>query len=174
MKIDKIEVGPLGTNCYLLSFENEILVIDPGDEFEKIKEKIGDKTIMGIIVTHYHFDHIGALDELKDFAKCKIYDFKNLKTGNNKIEKFEFETIFTPGHKEDLISIYFEKENALFCGDFIFENSIGRWDLEGGNFREMQESIENILKYPDEMTIYPGHGDITTLKRERRNLEAYL
>jgi glyoxylase-like metal-dependent hydrolase (beta-lactamase superfamily II) len=174
MKIEKIEVGPLYTNCYFLKKDNHLIVIDPGDDFEKIKNNIKNFVVDGIIVTHYHFDHVGALVELKKYTNAKVYDFKSLKEGNNQIGNFTFEMIRTPGHKEDLISIYFKEEKALFCGDFIFENSIGRTDLEGGNFKEMQKSIERILKYPDDIKIYPGHGNSTTLLKEKRNLESYL
>ena len=65
-------------------------------------------------------------------------------------------------------------DNNLFCGDFIFENGIGRFDLEGGNFNDMQKSILKILKYDPSITIYPGHGDPTTLKKEISNLKNYV
>jgi len=174
MKIDSIKVGMLATNCYILTLNDNTIVIDPGDEFEQIKERLEGKKVIGIIITHYHFDHIGALDELNKYTNAKVYDFTNLEEGNYQIEDFEFKVIATPGHKEDLISIYFEKEKLLFCGDFIFEGTIGRCDLRGGDFGEMQKSIRKILEYPNNMTIYPGHGNVTTMQRERRNLEQYL
>lgn len=174
MEIKRIVVGQLETNCYVLKIENEVLIIDPGDNPEKIVYEIGDAKVTGIIVTHYHFDHIGALDKIKNFYKTKVYDFHNMKEEIVKIENFEFEVIYTPGHKDDLISIYFKNEKALFCGDFIFENSIGRCDLEGGDFFDMQRSIEKILKYPLETTVYTGHGNFTSLQNEKHNLEQYL
>lgn len=174
MKIECIQVGILGTNCYILSKNDKVLVIDPGDDAKEIKKVIGKREVVGIIVTHYHFDHIGALNEIKQWSKATIYDYISLNEGMNKIDEFEFETIFTPGHKEDSISIYFKKEKALFCGDFIFENSIGRFDLEGSNFRDMKKSIKKILTYPMDMKIYPGHGDRTTLNSEKNNLESWL
>lgn len=174
MKIESIRVGMLGTNCYILGKNDKVLVVDPGDEADKIKSIIGKRKVVGIIVTHYHFDHIGALNEIKQWSGANIYDYINLEEGMCKIDDFEFETIYTPGHKEDLISIYFKDEQALFCGDFIFENSIGRFDLEGSNFRDMKKSIRKILTYPMEMKIYPGHGDATTLAHEKNNLESWL
>ena len=174
MKIESVQVGMLGTNCYILGKNDKVLVVDPGDEADKIKRVIGKRKVVGIIVTHYHFDHIGALNEIKQWSGANIYDYINLEEGMCKIDDFEFETIYTPGHKEDLISIYFKDEQALFCGDFIFENSIGRFDLEGSNFRDMKKSIRKILTYPMEMKIYPGHGDATTLANEKKNLESWL
>lgn len=174
MTIESIQVGMLNTNCYILGIDNEVLVIDPGYNFEGIKKIIGNRVVAGIIITHYHFDHIGALDELKEYSSAKVYDYSNLNEGINKIGLFGFECIPTPGHKEDLISIYFKKENVLFCGDFIFEGTIGRCDLDGGNFEEMKKSIKKILTYPLDMTIYPGHGELTTLGREKDSLEYWL
>ena len=174
MLIETIKVGMLGTNCYILGIDNEVLVIDPGYDFEGIKKIIGNRKVVGIIITHYHFDHIGALDELKSFSNAEVYDYSNLKIGINEIGVFNFECIHTPGHKEDLISIYFKKENILFCGDFIFEGTIGRCDLDGGDFKEMKKSIEKILTYSLDMIIYPGHGNYTTLGREKDSLEYWL
>lgn len=174
MKIDCVKVGYLQTNCYILNIDNEVIIIDPGDEKDKIKECILNKKVSGIIITHYHFDHIGAMDELVKETNAKIYDYNNLKDGKNKIGPFSFECIYTPGHKEDLISLYFRDVNSLFCGDFIFEGTIGRTDLHGGNFKDMQKSIEKILKYADNLIIYPGHGNKTTLGKERDNLKRYL
>ena len=174
MKIDIIKVGMLETNCYILDIDRNVLVVDPGYESDKIKETIGNRKVAGIIVTHYHFDHIGALDDIKSYYKVNVYDYSNLKNGLNKISNFEFEMIPTPGHKEDLISIYFKEYKSLFCGDFIFEGTIGRYDLDGGDFNKMKESIKNILTYPLNTNIYPGHGNKTTLENEKKNLEYYL
>lgn len=168
MKIDRVIVGELKTNCYLIEINGKILIIDPGDEADKIINKIGNRHVVGIIVTHYHFDHIGALDILKNKYNVMVYDINNLSEGENKISDFNFNVIYTPGHKEDAITIYFVKENIMFTGDFIFRDSIGRCDLPGGNLEEMIKSIEKIKTYGDSL-IYPGHGDKTTLKYEINN-----
>lgn len=173
MKIEILQVGYLETNCYILSKENEVLIIDPGDDAGRIMETIGKREVKGIIVTHYHDDHIGALSELEKRYKVNIYDIYNLIEGKNVIGNFEFLTIKTPGHKEDAICIYFEDEGVLFSGDFIFKGTIGRWDLEGGNFKEMKQSIAKIVEYPDDLIVYPGHGERTTLKEEKANLERW-
>lgn len=166
MQITKVIVGPIETNCYLLEKENQVLVIDPGEEAEKIKRIIGKKQVVGIVITHYHFDHIGALETLKETYSVPVYDIHTLKEGENQIGPFPFEMILTPGHKEDLITLYFKDEQVMFVGDFIFKGSIGRIDLPGGDWKEMETSIEKIKKYPKEITIYPGHGDETTLAYE--------
>ncbi len=174
MEIKTVQVGMLETNVYILNNEGNALIIDPGDEIERIVDALGDLNLIGIIITHYHFDHISALDDLVKLKNVKVYDFHNLKEGKNKIGNFEFMMIKTPGHKEDSISIYFEEEKLLFCGDFIFQGSIGRWDFHGGDISEMKKSINKILEYPEEIKIYPGHGGATTLKDEKENLEKYI
>ena len=174
MKIDVICVGELECNCYLLSIGNKVLVIDPGDDADKIMNVIGNRDVVGIIVTHYHFDHIGALEELKNKYNVTVYDNKNMIEGDNKIDVFDFEVIHTPGHKEDLITIYFKDNSCMFCGDFIFKDSIGRCDLPGGNINKMIDSISKIKKYDYDVMIYPGHGENTTLGYEISNNMYFL
>jgi glyoxylase-like metal-dependent hydrolase (beta-lactamase superfamily II) len=163
MKINKVVVGPLETNCYILEEKNKCLVIDPGAEYDKIKKVIDDKVVVGVIVTHYHFDHIGALNY---FDKSLILDRKNLEEKEYNIDNFKFEVIYTPGHKEDLITIYFKEDKVMFTGDFIFNNSIGRIDLPGGNYNDMLNSLNKMKKYDKNIIVYPGHGDKTSLKDE--------
>ncbi len=166
MKITRLVVGPIETNCYLLEKENQVLVIDPGEESERIKKTIGDKKVIGVVITHYHFDHIGALKDLTSFYQVPVYDRTSLQEGMNQVGLFTFEMIPTPGHKEDLISIYFKEEKAMFVGDFIFQGSIGRMDLPGGNEVDMKHSLDKIKQYPKDITIYPGHGEKTSLQEE--------
>ena len=163
MKIDRQVVGILETNCYIISKNNNCLIIDPGDEYDKIKKIIGNKKVVGVIITHHHFDHIGAL---KYFDKDLMFDKNNLAEKEYNIANFNFEVIFTPGHKEDSITIYFKEENIMFTGDFIFKGAIGRTDLEGGNMKDMIDSLNKMKKYPKNTIIYPGHGNKTTLLDE--------
>ena len=163
MKIDKVIVGPLETNCYVLSINNKCIVIDPGDEYNKIKKVINDREVVGVIITHHHFDHIGAL---KYFDRELLLDKSNLEEKEYNIDNFNFEIIYTPGHKEDSITIYLKKENIMFTGDFIFKGTIGRMDLPGGSYKDMQESLNKISKYDRNIKIYPGHGEETILKNE--------
>jgi len=163
VKINRVIVGELNTNCYILEKDNEVIIIDPGDEYNKIKSLIKDKKVIGIIVTHYHFDHIGALS---NFDKSIIYDKNNLEEKENKIGNFIFNIIYTPGHKEDSITIYFKEEKIMFTGDFIFKGAIGRTDLPGGNYKDMLDSLNKMVRYDENIKIYPGHGDSTYLYDE--------
>ncbi len=174
MKIEVVKVGSLETNCYILKIKDEVLVVDPGAEVEKIISHLGKSKVRGIIITHHHFDHDGVALELAMRTHTDIYDYHNLKVGKKTVGLFTFDVIATPGHKDDSISILFRDENVMFCGDFIFKSSIGRWDLQGGNFIEMKKSIMKILGYDDSIVLYPGHGETTILKDERGNLQKYL
>ena len=162
MIIKRIKVGYLETNCYILIKENNALIIDPGDEYEKIKNQIENLNVLAILITHHHFDHVGALEYFKN---TKIIDCKSEKKQYN-IKNFKFEIIETKGHTNDSISFYFKEENIMFVGDFVFKESIGRTDLETGNNEEMKKSIKKIKTFPEETTLYPGHGEETTLKNE--------
>lgn len=174
MKIETVVVGELETNCYVITKSNHVLIIDPGDDEKNILEKVGNKRVDGVIITHHHFDHVGALEEVLKVANCKSYDFSNLKEGENTIGEFTFKVIYTPGHKDDSICLYFKDEKILFSGDFLFKDTIGRWDLEGGSLDELKESIIKISRYPDDLILYPGHGDKTTLGAEKNNFGKYL
>lgn len=157
MIIDRLILGSLATNCYILTINNDCIVIDPADDYDKIKKKICGKNILGTIVTHHHFDHVGALNYFD-----KVYDINNLKEGINTLGTFNFEVIYTPGHTNDSICIYFKKEKIMFVGDFLFKDGIGRVDL-GGNILDMKNSLVKINKYDKDITIYPGHGDKSKL-----------
>lgn len=165
MEIKKVIVGPLETNCYILKNNNECLVIDPGADFPKIKNEIGENKVVGCLVTHFHQDHIEALEELLSYYNVEINNINN----NN----FNFIMLETPGHTFDSRTFYFPKEKIMFCGDFLFKNGIGRTDL-GGNQKDMINSLHEIEKYDDEITIYPGHGPSTTLGQEKRNFSLYI
>lgn len=169
MKIERVVVGYLRCNCYILDINGKVLVIDPGDEFKKIDKVINGREVVGVIVTHHHFDHDGCVKDIINKYGCKLYDKNNLSEGVNKISCFSFDVIYTPGHKEDLITIYFKRDKVMFCGDFIFHDSIGRWDMEGGNVRDMFLSIDKIKKYDRDIVVYPGHGEKTTLGYEMDN-----
>lgn len=168
MEIKKVIVGDLEENCYILTEKDECLVIDPGSEFDKIKEAIGDKKVLGVLITHHHFDHVGALKEVLENYDTTVYDFHNLKEQEYKIGPFTFEVIFNPGHTDDSISFYFKENKIMFVGDFVFLESIGRCDLEGGSYKKMTESIDKLTQIKENITLYPGHGLKTTLDYEKR------
>jgi len=169
MIVKKIKVGYLRTNCYILIDGNCTIIVDPGDEYEKIKEETKNLNIQAILITHYHFDHVGALNKFKNI---EVYDYKKVNK-KIKLKNFEFEIIETKGHTSDSVSFYFEKEKIMFVGDFVFQNTIGRTDLETSNYKELIKNIKKIKEYPNIIKIYPGHGNDTTLEQEIKNNEFF-
>lgn len=163
MEIKTLKVGYLQTNCYIIINNNKALIIDPGDEGELIRKNIKGLDLQAILITHSHFDHIGAL---KHFENTKVYDDKNLEEKEYKLIDLKFNVIKTKGHTNDSISFYFKNQNIMFTGDFVFEGTVGRTDLETGNMEEMKKSIEKIKEYPLNTIIYPGHGNKTVLEKE--------
>lgn len=163
MKIEKVIVGPLDTNCYILSKNNKCVIIDPGDNFKLIKAKVNNKEVVTILITHFHFDHIGALDELLNYYHVKVNEYEKLP--NMKVIK-------TPGHTKDSVSYYFPEFNVIFCGDFIFKDAFGRLDL-GGDAKDMLHSLEKLEKYDKKIHLYPGHGESSTLEKEISNFNDY-
>lgn len=166
MKIKIIKVGYLETNCYILEKNNEVLLVDPGDNGDLILDYLKEKKLLAILITHNHFDHVGALDDILDNYNVDVYGKNNLKEDEYILGSFKFKAIFNPGHTSDSVSYLFD--NYLFCGDFIFKNSVGRWDLSTGSYNDLIDSIAKIKKYKD-LIIYPGHGERTTLEDERQN-----
>lgn len=169
MEIKVKVVGSLGTNCYLLCEGKDALIVDPGDQAEELIKWVEPYHLVGILLTHRHFDHVGALQAIQEKNDTPVFDYFNLKEGKVTIEPFHFMVIATPGHTEDSISFYFEKEQIFISGDFLFEGSIGRTDFPGGNDLQMQESLLKMNHYDGKMKIYPGHGNATTLENERNN-----
>lgn len=174
MKIEKIVTGYLEENCYV-AYEEEskkAFIVDPGSEEEKIEKVIinNDLKVIGILVTHYHFDHVGALDYFKDKYKVKVYDYLYaddiLSLGN-----FTIEVIPTMGHTDMDVSFYLRDENVMFTGDFLFKDTVGRYDFDNSDVNEMNASIKKIKEFDPKTKIYPGHGDITSLSREFKNNE---
>ena len=169
MDINKVVTGYLEENCYILTIDNESLIIDPGDDYHLIKNKIGKSNVIGVLLTHNHFDHTGAVEKILEDYNARVYSFDNLSEGLFKIKRFIFEVIYTPGHTEDSISFYFFDEKVMFTGDFLFKESIGRCDLPTGSIEKMKSSLNKIKGFNDDISIYPGHGDETTLVYERTN-----
>lgn len=169
MKINYITIGPLQSNCYLLEKNNQYLLIDPGEDYNQIKKFIQNKNITGILITHNHYDHTASVNNLIKDYYIKIYSINNLKEGQNKIGSFNFEVIYTKGHTMDSITYYFYEDKVMFTGDFLFKGTIGRCDFTESNKNEMIKSIKKIKQYNENITIYPGHGEKTTLKNELQN-----
>ncbi len=174
MKVSRIIVGPIETNCYLVSSLEELICIDPGDNSGQIIEaakKLGGK-LKYIILTHYHYDHVDAAKQVKLALGGKIIIHKNEKPYLNfqpdeftkegdsiKFGNEELEILLTPGHSAGSISLLGKKE--IFTGDTLFKDGIGRTDLPGGDEATMQDSLEKLKKIiKPGMMVYPGHGEI--------------
>ena len=188
MKIHTLVVGPIQTNCYIVEDEasREALVIDPGGEAKKIIDFICERqlNISQIVITHGHFDHVGANQKLKDATGAPILvhqaddfflplsespradrylaDGDIITTGN-----ISLQVIHTPGHTPGGICLYGEKEKVLFSGDTLFYGTYGRTDLPYSSQSDMERSLERLFKLPSETRVYPGHDKTTTIAAEK-------
>ena len=169
MEVTKVVTGVLDENCYIVSHNGEALVVDPGDNFLKIKDAIGQNKVLGVLITHSHFDHIGALRNFLTKKSIKVFKKSNVLEQEYTVGDFKFECIYTPGHAKDSVTYYFKDDKMMFVGDFIFKESVGRYDLPGGDKNELEESIKKIKAYPDDTLLYPGHYDETSLGYEKNN-----
>lgn len=174
MKVIRIVVGSLETNCYLLVSDKESAIIDPGDEARKILASLrkGKAILKYIINTHYHFDHTFYSVEIKKIVGGKILmhqdeqnfiDFKVdlLLNDRDKIEIGDvvLKVIHTPGHTAGSICLI--GEDFIFTGDTLFKDGHGRTDLPGGSEQAMQKSLQRLkTTIKPGMTVYPGHGEI--------------
>lgn len=168
MNIKCIVVGWLQENCYIITKNNDAIIVDPGDEFDKIETNLSNYNIKAVLITHYHDDHIGALDSVVNKYNVPIFDYKSVNK-NVKIGDFDFEIIDTKGHTDDSVTFYFTKDKVMFTGDFLFKDSIGRYDFPNSSYEDMLKSIEKIKMYPLDVTIYPGHGEHSNLGYEVQN-----
>ncbi|MBR2213344.1 MAG: MBL fold metallo-hydrolase [Eubacterium sp.] len=201
MEIKNVLVSEAYTNCYLVKNEenDEGFIIDPGGSALKISrcvEQMG-MTPKAILLTHGHFDHIGAVDELRERYDIKVYvseeESKFMQNYNNNLSVFFGESmivkpditvhdgeeleiagikmkfILTPGHTPGSGCFYVEDEGVLFSGDTLFCMSRGRTDFPGGSEREIIDSIRNkLLVLPGETVVLAGHNEQTTIDNEKR------
>jgi len=172
LKLIKLVVGYLEANCYVIFDQNskDAVIIDPGDEAEKIILEIVKNKLKpyAILNTHNHFDHTGANNEIKQKLNIKIYRPEK----DEEIKKFgslsELKFLLTPGHTRDGLCILVE--GHLFSGDTLFASSVGRTDLAGGDFNQLTNSIKTkILALPEDTIVHPGHGPDTTIEAEKKS-----
>lgn len=200
LKCDYKIVGPVQTNCYMLSKTdtNECIIVDPGEEAAKLSDYMEKKELkpIAILLTHGHFDHIGAVDELRKKYNIKVYAAKeeeetlknpdlNLSSqfgAGFTVEADEYlkdgqqlellgenvKCILTPGHTKGGMCYYFGESGILFSGDTLFLQSVGRTDFPGGSMSEIIRSIrEKLFVLPDYVRVYTGHGLMTNIKDEK-------
>ena len=192
-------VGPVAENCFLVRQDGskEAVIVDPGEEAPKLLGAIEELglDLQAILLTHTHFDHVGAVAPVAKATGAPVYcpklevpvlqdimsfvpwpgfgpfeswDPEETVEGGEQLQLagFDIDVIFTPGHSPGHVT--YAVEDALFSGDVLFEGSVGRTDLPGGDWSILSRSIESLLdRYPDEQRVFPGHMGLTTLGRER-------
>ncbi len=201
MDVRMFTVGPVAENTYIFRREgsDRALIVDPGEEADRLLAAIDELgvTLDGILLTHTHFDHVGAvapvakatgaevwvpeiekvvLDDIMafvpwpGFGPFESYDAEHTLSGGEKLELagFDIDVLFTPGHSPGHMTFSIPDESAVFSGDVLFEGSVGRTDLPGGDWGTLLESIRGLVEgLPEETTVYPGHMGITSLGAER-------
>ncbi len=204
MVAEVFPVGPFQCNCTILGdkLTGEGIVIDPGDQFELIQERLrenGITKVKAIVHTHAHLDHIGATAQLAASTGAPVYLNEgdrflwenaamqaqmlnlrepkmcaidhDLKDGHTlSFAATEGEVLFTPGHTPGSVSFHFPTlDKLLITGDTLFQGSIGRTDLPGGDFNQIISSIkERLLTLDDDTQVVPGHGPVTNIGFEKR------
>jgi glyoxylase-like metal-dependent hydrolase (beta-lactamase superfamily II) len=195
-------VGPVQENSYIVRRKDatSAVIVDPGDEAPRILravDALGVQRVEAILVTHTHFDHVGAVAPVAEatgapvycpelerhvlanimdyvpwegFGPYDSYEADHTVAGGETLElaDLQFEVTFTPGHSPGHVSYALPDEGALFSGDVLFQGSVGRVDLPGGDWPTLLASIESLIAaYPPETFVYAGHMGLTTLGQER-------
>jgi len=197
-----LTVGPVQENTWIARKEgaDTAILVDPGDEPDRIKGALEElKTgVDAILITHCHFDHVGAVAEMARATKAPVYcpagevrileninDYTfpgfgpyetytpehTVKGGDTlQLAGFTIDVISTPGHSPDHVTYSIAEEKAIFSGDVLFQDSIGRTDLPGSDHETLMRSIATLLDtLPEDTGVLPGHMDPTTLGRERQS-----
>src|SRR3982751_1570878 len=201
MDVRMFTVGPVQENCYILRRDgsDRALIVDPGDEADKLLGALDalGVSLDGILLTHTHFDHVGAVAPVAkttgaevwvpeiekpvlsdimsyvpwpEFGRFESWDAEHTLTGGEKLELagFEIDVLFTPGHTPGHVTYSIPDEAAVFSGDVLFQGSVGRTDLPGGDWPTLLESIRKLVdELPEETAVYPGHMGLTSLGAER-------
>ena len=192
MQVKMMQVGPIGTNCYLLEEDKKIAVIDPGDEADRVLAALKelDGTVEYILLTHGHYDHTTAVPQLhKVLPQAGIYIHRADADGAGntlfplagQVEGLRFygegdtlplgsltiEVMHTPGHSPGSVTL--KAGDVLFTGDTLFAGSMGRTDLSGGSEEEIMASLKRLGQLEGGFHVLPGHMGASTLDRERKS-----
>ena len=190
LMVHTLVLGNYETNCYLVYRDenDECLVIDPGYEPRKVLSaaKALGLSIRAVLLTHGHFDHVGAVREIFAETDCDIYlcpddcQMPEAMTAGQlcythslqdadrlNIAGLELQVLHTPGHTPG--SVCFLCENALFSGDTLFAGSCGRTDLPCGNWQDLKQSLARLMALEEDRIVYPGHGEASTLSTEKKH-----
>jgi hydroxyacylglutathione hydrolase len=201
MDVRMFTVGPVAENCFIARRDDsrEAIVVDPGDEPERLQAAVDelDIDVKAILVTHTHFDHVGAVAQLArhtgapvycpelekgvladimsfvpwpGFGPFESYDADEVVSGGERLELagFEIDVLFTPGHSPGHVTYSIPAEGAVFSGDVLFQGSVGRTDLPGGDTRTLMQTLAQLVDtLPDETRVFPGHMGLTTIGQER-------
>ena len=191
MKVKKIEVGSLETNCYALKSGKEVAIIDPGEDEDEIVKNIEDQnrkvSVKFVLATHFHWDHVDALPglverfdspfylgekDLEMYEKSSGSDLKPdrlLSEGDSiELDDATLEVWETPGHSPGSITLVDRTENRLFVGDLFFSTGFGRTDLPGGSRDDLEKSLARLVNLEGNWEIFPGHGPTFHLKEKLR------
>jgi len=182
--LKKLVVGPFASNCYIVGSEptKEGLIIDPGDDDADILKSVKELglKISLIVLTHGHMDHVSALKKVKEATGADVaihtddsellpFSPDRLLKGGDviDIDDMHFLVIHTPGHSPGSICLL--GHGAVFSGDTLFNYGIGRYDLAGGSYHQIMNSLHTkLMILPDDTIVYPGHGPKTTIGTERQ------
>ena len=193
--VTKLSLGQMAANCYIIENGQHSIVIDPGAEGQKIIDYLQSKQLMvnAVLLTHGHFDHIGAIELLNQEYHCPIYiheadhdmiynDQLNLSAyyqplmiqsdvqqvkDHLKIGDFNITFMNLPGHTKGSCFIVFDDYDMVFSGDVLFKNSIGRYDFPTSSVEDTKSTLKKINQMNIDYHIYPGHGEDTTLYTEK-------
>jgi len=181
MRVSSVCLGQLATNCYLVEIGGTTVLVDPAEDSDRLADFVGERTIDAVVLTHGHFDHVGGAWAFPD-ATVHIHPADRPFVDHAHPDRPEIvgildeaheiapglRVLHTPGHSPGSVCLYAEADGVLFGGDLLFAGSIGRTDFPGGDPRVMRESLRRIVALDGDPTVYPGHGEITTLERERQ------